>query len=60
MRRDEDGRLTWYRQIYWKGELLELECGTEKVPHVYAWTGKIPCTGERRCLYCNKPEEAVK
>lgn len=25
--------------------------------HVYVWSGKIPCTGYRRCIYCGEPEE---
>lgn len=28
--------------------------------HVFRWSGKIPCTGVRRCLYCNKYEEDLK
>jgi hypothetical protein len=49
----------WYRQICWRGVVEEIECGTEKTPHTYAWTGAIPCTGERRCIYCGKYEENV-
>lgn len=23
--------------------------------HFFAWSGKIPCTGVYRCIYCGKP-----
>jgi hypothetical protein len=25
--------------------------------HSYAWSGKMPCTGIRVCVFCGKPEE---
>jgi len=27
------------------------------VEHHFAWSGKMPCTGIRRCIYCGKPKE---
>lgn len=30
----------------------EVECH-----HQYAWTGKIPCTGMLKCVFCGKPKD---
>jgi len=43
---------TWIKYLVWKGEVTEKECKE----HSYAWSGKIPCTGIRRCIFCGKPE----
>jgi hypothetical protein len=42
----------WTKYLAWKGKVTETEC-TE---HSYAWSGKIPCTGIRKCVFCGKPE----
>lgn len=35
------------------GKVKTVECKE----HSHAWSGKIPCTGIRRCIYCGKPTE---
>jgi hypothetical protein len=35
------------------GQCITVECKD----HSYAWSGKIPCTGIRRCIHCGKPEQ---
>jgi hypothetical protein len=47
-----DERKVWIKYLVWQGKVTEIEC-TE---HSYAWSGKIPCTGIRRCIYCGRPE----
>lgn len=42
---------TWKKHLVWHGVVTVEEC----TDHAYAWTGRIPCTGERRCIYCGKP-----
>lgn len=46
----KDGK--WLKVICWMGKVEELECTS----HSYAWSGRIPCTGDLRCIYCGKPE----
>jgi heme/copper-type cytochrome/quinol oxidase subunit 2 len=43
------------RQIVWKGKV-------ETITHIhsYAWSGKIPCTGKYRCIYCGKIHSTMK
>lgn len=41
-------------RIYrWGGRLYVEKC----IEHAYRWTGKIPCTGIRACIFCGKPED---
>ena len=42
----------WIKHLIWKGEITGKEC----IKHSYAWSGKMPCTGIRRCIFCGKPE----
>lgn len=51
----QDGK--WYREVKWLGVYKLIECGTNRTPHSFAWSGSIPCTGERKCIYCGKPEK---
>lgn len=32
------------------------ECGTEKFPHSFVYTGSMPNTGPYRCIYCGHTE----
>lgn len=43
----------WTKTIAWCGKVETVECKK----HSYAWSGQIPCTGIRRCIYCGKPAE---
>ena len=43
---------TWIKYLVWQGEVTAKECKE----HSYTWSGKIPCTGVRRCIFCGKPE----
>ena len=47
-----DTHKKWIKYLVWKGEITEKEC----LEHDYAWSGKIPCTGVSRCIFCGKPE----
>jgi len=40
----------YYKYICWKGIVEKIEC----IDHSYSWSGKIPCTGVYRCIYCGK------
>lgn len=42
----------WMKQLSWKGKITSVEC----VEHSYAWSGNMPCTGLRKCIFCGKPE----
>ena len=42
----------WIKYLVWKGKVKAIEC----IKHSYAWSGKIPCTGVRQCIFCGKPE----
>ncbi len=39
------------RIVVWHGEM---ELITVPGGHSYAWSGNIPCTGQQRCVFCNK------
>jgi len=43
----------WTKTLCWMGRMKAVECKE----HSYAWSGKIPCTGIRRCIYCGKPAD---
>jgi len=47
----KDGK--WLRVYQWDGVVHE----EEHTEHAYAWTGRMPCTGQRKCILCGKPEE---
>jgi hypothetical protein len=36
------------RTIMWLGKIETITCNE----HSFAWSGQIPCTGMRRCIYC--------
>ena len=42
----------WIKYLVWQGEVKAVEC----TRHSYAWSGKMPCTGIRKCIFCGKPE----
>ncbi|MDM8536026.1 hypothetical protein QUF70_04670 [Desulfobacterales bacterium HSG17] len=42
----------WIKYLVWEGKITATECKK----HSYAWSGKMPCTGIRRCIFCGKPE----
>ncbi len=35
------------------GDVEKVECKD----HSYAWSGSIPCTGIKKCIYCGKIEK---
>ena len=37
------------------GNIKTVEC----VSHSYAWSGTIPCTGIKRCIYCGKEKGEI-
>jgi hypothetical protein len=43
----------WTKTIAWCGKVETVECKE----HSYACSGRMPCTGVRRCIYCGKPAE---
>lgn len=43
----------YIKYLVWEGKVTEKEC----IDHSYVWTGKIPCTGEQRCVWCGKPKD---
>jgi hypothetical protein len=45
-------KLKWIKYLNWQGKVKAVEC----TMHSYAWSGKMPCTGVRRCIFCGKPE----
>ena len=44
------------RLIRWLGKVEEIILES----HTFAWSGNIPCTGIRKCIYCGLPESEVK
>jgi len=42
----------WTKTTCWHGKVEVIEC----LDHSFAWSGDMPCTGYRRCIYCGKPE----
>ncbi len=42
----------WYKEGPWHGKIERSEC----TKHEYVWTGRVPCTGVRRCWLCGKPD----
>jgi len=46
----------WVRHLVWRGTVTTVTCGAVGYAHVFAWSGAIPCTGFRRCIYCGKPK----
>lgn len=41
------------RQVVWHGVVEDIVVDH----HVFSWSGKIPCTGVRKCLYCGQIED---
>jgi hypothetical protein len=39
------------RLVVRNGKVIEIKCEN----HSYAWSGKVPCTGVYRCVFCGKP-----
>ena len=48
--------MTCVRTVCWKGKVKTIEVKD----HVFAYSGQIPCTGVRRCIYCHKYEDEIK
>ncbi len=42
----------WVKYLVWRGKVSIVVCEN----HTYAWSGRMPCTGYRRCIHCGKPE----
>jgi hypothetical protein len=40
------------RTVVWGGVVREIEVEH----HSYAWSGKMPCTGVYRCVFCGQVE----
>jgi len=40
----------YYRHLVWLGKYSIVECKD----HSYAYSGKMPCTGSLRCIFCGK------
>ena len=34
--------------------------GRKCLNHKYVYSGEIPCTGVKKCIYCGKPEEELQ
>jgi hypothetical protein len=41
------------RLVVRDGKVVEIECEN----HTYSWSGKMPCTGVYRCVFCGKPAD---
>lgn len=41
-----------HRIIVWGGKVQNIVVNK----HSFAWSGRMPCTGIRRCIYCGQPE----
>jgi hypothetical protein len=41
------------RLVVRDGKVVEIECEN----HTYSWSGKMPCTGIYRCVFCGKPAD---
>lgn len=46
---DEGSR--WVKHLVWRGKVKVVRC----IDHSFAWSGRIPCTGIYRCIYCGYP-----
>ncbi len=44
------------RLIQWRGIVQEI---TER-EHVFRYSGSLPCTGYRKCFYCETPEKLTQ
>ena len=42
-----------YKYLIWNGKVNKVEC----TDHSYSYSGKMPCTGVLRCIYCGKIKE---
>jgi hypothetical protein len=43
----------YFKYLIWQGKVNKVEC----VEHSYAWSGKMPCTGILKCVYCGKVKD---
>ena len=43
----------YIKYLVWEGKVTEKEC----IEHSYAWSGKMPCTGVERCVWCGKHKD---
>jgi len=50
----DDAEGAWVCTYMWNGVVTTEPCRK----HSFAWSGAIPCTGYRRCIFCGKPENA--
>jgi len=46
----------YYKHLIWAGKVTKVECTN----HSYAYTGKMPCTGDRRCIHCGKLDDTAR
>ena len=53
MAQTSDGK--WTKTLCWAGKIEVVECKS----HSYAWSGRMPCTGELKCILCGKPKGNV-
>jgi hypothetical protein len=49
--RKSNGR--WYKIVASINGTREIECKE----HSYRWSGNMPCTGMKKCIFCGKPED---
>lgn len=40
----------YYKTTVWLGKIEKVLCNN----HAYSWSGKMPCTGVYRCIFCGK------
>lgn len=43
------------REVVWHGQASVIEVSD----HSFAWSGRMPCTGVVKCIYCGLLEEDV-
>ena len=43
----------YYKWLVWDGVIKKVVCKD----HAYHWSGKMPCTGVRKCMFCGKLED---
>lgn len=45
--------MKYFKYLIWAGRVKKVECKQ----HSYSFSGKIPCTGNERCIFCGKIKE---
>lgn len=46
----------WIKTLVWHGKTEEVEC----VDHSLAWSGKIPCSGRLKCIFCGYSKDTYR